>query len=385
MYLDYYDLKEKPFSLSPDPSYLYYSQSHKEALAQMIYTATQDPGFMVLIGEVGTGKTVLINSLINQFPETYHFAKIYHSALSPKGLIQNICKEFNLDYVNKTMTQLVLKIQDFLKWNYNSGGRSVLILDEAQNLGTETLEEIRLLSNFETAHKKIMQIYLIGQPELEEKLLNTNLRQLRERVSLKFILKRLNLEETKLYINHRLKVAGLSGKRDLFIEEAIEKVYEISKGTPRRINILCDNALLLGYSEFSNKIDAAIIRRASYCCEMGLSAEVNLTDTTTPQPDKNLQGLKPNREVDSKEASTSKATQQGVIKTQSIEKSSGDDVIDYKKIENIMRKIVKKHRIFFVRKPGVIKIILSVLLTILILVFSFYLAILLSVEFGILN
>ncbi len=385
MYLDYYDLKEKPFSLSPDPSYLYYSQSHKEALAQMIYTATQDPGFMVLIGEVGTGKTVLINSLINQFPETYHFAKIYHSALSPKGLIQNICKEFNLDYVNKTMTQLVLKIQDFLKWNYNSGGRSVLILDEAQNLGTETLEEIRLLSNFETAHKKIMQIYLIGQPELEEKLLDTNLRQLRERVSLKFILKRLNLEETKLYINHRLKVAGLSGKRDLFIEEAIEKVYEISKGTPRRINILCDNALLLGYSEFSNKIDAAIVSRASYCCEMGLSAEVNLTDTTTPQPDNNLQGLKPNREVDSKEASTSKATQQRVIKTQSIEKSSGNDVIDYKKIENIMHKIVKKHRIFFVRKPGVIKIIFSVLLTILILVSSFYLAILLSVEFGILN
>ena len=116
MYLDFYGLKETPFSLSPDPKYLYYSRSHKECLSQMIYTASQDTGFMVLTGEVGTGKTILINALINRFPKSYNFAKIYHTALNPEGLIQNICKEFKLNTVNKTLTELVLKIQDFLKW-----------------------------------------------------------------------------------------------------------------------------------------------------------------------------------------------------------------------------------------------------------------------------
>ena len=115
MYLDYFKLKENPFSLSPDPKYLFYSKNHKEALAQMIYAATEDSGFMVLTGEIGTGKTLLINALINQFPKTYHFAIIYHSALSPVGLIQNICKEFKLDFAGKSMTQLILDIQDFLK------------------------------------------------------------------------------------------------------------------------------------------------------------------------------------------------------------------------------------------------------------------------------
>ncbi len=124
MYLEYFGLKEKPFSLSPDPKYLFYSRSHKEALAQMIYAASQDTGFMVLTGEVGTGKTILIHALMKQFP-AYNFANIAHSAANPEGLIENICKEFKLDFVNRTMTQLVLRIQDFLKWNYSSGVQSV--------------------------------------------------------------------------------------------------------------------------------------------------------------------------------------------------------------------------------------------------------------------
>ena len=145
MYFNYYGLKEKPFSLSADPRYLYYSGSHKEALAQMIYAASEDAGFLILTGEVGTGKTLMINALTERLPKEYRVAKIYHTALDPEGLIQNICKEFNIDYTNKSLSQLVLKIQDFLKWTNTAGERSILILDEAQNLTSETLEEIRLL------------------------------------------------------------------------------------------------------------------------------------------------------------------------------------------------------------------------------------------------
>ena len=182
MYFNYYGLKEKPFSLSADPKYLFYSRSHKEALAQMIYAASEDSGFFILTGEVGTGKTMMINSLVDRLPNDYRVAKIYHTALNPKGLIQNICKEFGLDYINVPTSQLILKIQDFLKWTHNAGEKSLLILDEAQDLNPETLEEVRLLSNFEANHKKILQIFLVGQQELEEKLSHQNLRQFREKV-----------------------------------------------------------------------------------------------------------------------------------------------------------------------------------------------------------
>lgn len=382
MYLDYFGLKEKPFSLSPDPKYLYYSRSHKEALAQMIYTASQDTGFMVLTGEVGTGKTILINALINQFPKTYHFAKIYHSALSPEGLIQNICKEFKLDFVNRTMTQLVLKLQDYLKWNYNSGRKSVLILDEAQNLGTATLEEIRLLSNFEAAHKKIMQIYLIGQPELEEKLWNENLRQLRERVSLKFELQRLDREETKLYINHRLKVAGLSEKRKLFMEDSINQVYTISQGIPRRINILCDNALLLVYSNLYRHIDADTIKSVGYYSPMQEMAAKKLPDNVIQKSANNSIAVKTHQ---MKAASSKEVAQQQRINTTEIGNSNGNGAIDYKKIENIMHQFIEHNKILFMGKPKIGKIIFTILFAFMMLVLAFYVAIQLSIEFGILK
>ena len=385
MYLEYFGLNEKPFSLSPDPKYLFYSHSHKEALAQMIYAASQDTGFMVLTGEVGTGKTILINALITQFPKTFHFAKIYHSALSPEGLIQNICKEFKLDIVNRTMTQLVLKIQDFLKWNYNSGGRSVLILDEAQNLGTETLEEIRLLSNFEAAHKKIMQIYLIGQPELEKKLWNENLRQFRERVSLKFKLERLDREETKLYINHRLKVAGLSEKRKLFMDDSIDQVYNISKGIPRRINILCDNALLLAYSNLYRHIDADAINSVGRYSPMEEPAEQKAQDKTNQQSGNNSQILKSTTKINTEVRNAAQDTQQKRINTTEIGNSNGNGAIDYKKIENIMYQFIEHNRILFMGKPKIGKIIFSILFAFMMLVLAFCVAILLLIEFGILK
>lgn len=263
MYFNYYGLKEKPFSLSADPKYLFYSRSHKEALAQMIYASSEDSGFFILTGEVGTGKTMMINTLIDRLPKDYRVAKIYHTALNPKGLIQNICKEFGLEYINIPISQLILKIQDFLKWTHNAGEKSLLIMDEAQDLNPETLEEVRLLSNFESNHKKILQIFLVGQQELDAKLAHQSLRQFRERVSLRYKLTKLAREETYRYVAHRLAIAGRQTNKAIFTKEAIDEIHHISLGIPRRINIIGENSLLMGYAENYPIIKGSIIRKVA--------------------------------------------------------------------------------------------------------------------------
>jgi general secretion pathway protein A len=263
MYFKYYGLKEKPFSLSADPKYLFYSHSHKEAFAQMVYAASADSGFFILTGEVGTGKTMMVNALIDRLPNDYRVAKIYHTALNPKGLIQNICKEFGLEYLNIPISQLILKIQDFLKWTSNAGEKSLLILDEAQDLNMETLEEVRLISNFESNHKRILQIFLAGQQELESKLANNLMRQFRERVSLRYKLRNLTREETYRYIGHRLAVAGRQKIKAIFTREAIDEIHHLSGGIPRRINIIGENSLLMGYAENSPVIKGSLIRKVA--------------------------------------------------------------------------------------------------------------------------
>ncbi len=188
-------------------------------------------------------------ALIDRLPKDYRVAKIYHTALNPKGLIQNICKEFGLEYLNVPISQLILKIQDFLKWTHNAGEKSLLILDEAQDLNPETLEEVRLLSNFESNHKRILQIFLVGQQELEIKLAKPNLHPFRERVSLRYKLRKLAREETYRYIAHRLAVAGRQINKAIFTKEAIDEIHHMSSGIPRRINIIGENSLLMGYAE----------------------------------------------------------------------------------------------------------------------------------------
>jgi general secretion pathway protein A len=263
MYFNYYGLKEKPFSLSADPKYLFYSQNHKEALAQMIYAASEDSGFFVLSGEVGTGKTMMVNALLDRLPNDYRVAKIYHTALNPKGLIQNICKEFGLEYLNISTSQLILKIQDFLKWTRNAGEKSLLILDEAQDLNMETLEEVRLISNFEFKHKRILQIFLVGQQELESKLANPHMRQFRDRISLRYKLTKLTREETYRYIGHRLAIAGRQNNKAIFTKEAIDEIHHLSGGIPRRINVIGENALLMGYSENNPVIKGNLIKHVA--------------------------------------------------------------------------------------------------------------------------
>lgn len=261
MYLEVYGLKEKPFRLSPDPKYLYCGSSHKEALSQMVYAVTQDCGLMALVGEVGTGKTLLVNSLVDSLPEGYLCAKIHYTILDPKGLIQNICKEFRIAFADRSMGEMLLNLQDFLKWRYEGGKKTVLILDEAQNLSRESFETIRLLSNVGSEQEKYLQILLVGQQELESILQRDDLRQLRERIELRFRLSALNQEETGRYIDHRLTVAGCESNGKLFSREAIQRIHAYSKGIPRRINILCDCALLFGYAINASQIDKRMVEQ----------------------------------------------------------------------------------------------------------------------------
>ncbi len=259
MYLDFYGITEKPFTLSPNPRYLYYSRKHKEALSQIIYAVTEHYGYMVLTGDVGTGKTTLINALLQCLPGDFEVAKIFHTVLSPKGLIQNICKEFKISFENYTMAELIFKLHSHLTQNHKNGRKSLLILDEAQNLSENILEEIRLLSNFEANDEKFIQILLVGQPELEDKLSRHSLRQLRDRINLKYDLSRLQAEDTAAYIAHRLRISGYPDNGSVFTKKALEQIQAVSEGIPRKINIACDNAMLLGYAKNVKPIDDRIV------------------------------------------------------------------------------------------------------------------------------
>lgn len=254
MYLEFFGLKENPFTISPDPKYIYYSPTHKEALSQMIYCVNHNCGFMLLTGEVGTGKTSLVNAFKKYLPPAYQAAVLSHAILSPRGLLQSICKAFGVRYLNLSVEEMLHNLQDYLRWKHHVGKKLVLIIDEAQILATDILEHIRLLSNFEEMNEKYLQILLVGQPEIKTKLKAHSLRPLTERILLHYDLERLDLSETNNYIYHRLKVAGYPSGNNLFSKEVIGIIYHFSQGIPRRINICCDKAMLIGYSKNKHHI-----------------------------------------------------------------------------------------------------------------------------------
>jgi general secretion pathway protein A len=263
MYSDYFKLKEPPFSLTPDPRFLYMSDRHREGFAHLLYGVQRSGGFVQLSGEIGSGKTTLCRCLISQLPPDTDVALILNPRLTVIELLATVCDELRIQYPPKTDSVKVLidSLNQHLLEMHARGRRTVLIIDEAQNLHSDVLEQVRLLTNLETSQEKLLQIILIGQPELISLLKSERLRQLAQRITARYHLFALSRKETYSYIQHRLLVAG---RRDpLFSKRAMRLIYRLSGGMPRLINIICDRALLGAYALDKQWVSAAIVRRAS--------------------------------------------------------------------------------------------------------------------------
>src|SRR5499433_3811850 len=264
LYQTHFGLSQAPFNITPDPTFLYLTVSHREGLAQLSYGIRARKGFVVLTGEVGTGKTTLIHALLNDLNGSAHTALIFGAIVSPADLLRTVCEEFGLIEPKRPLQEIhdyLVSLNGFLLESYRKGENCALIIDESQNLSAEVLESIRLLSNFETSKDKLLQILLVGQPELAVRLNSPELRQLKQRVMLRHHLRTLSLHECYEYVSHRLKVAG--GELSIFTANALGSIYSYSGGIPRIVNVLCDNALLTGYAIGRKEIDAEIIREVA--------------------------------------------------------------------------------------------------------------------------
>jgi len=264
MYTDFFGLHEKPFSITPDPRYLFMSERHGEALAHLVYGVTESGGFIQLTGEVGTGKTTLVRTLLlNRMPENADVAVVLNPQLSVLEFLATICEELHIDVLHNkgSIKAQTDALNRHLLLAHAEGRRTILVVDEAQNLSPAVLEQVRLLTNLETAKQKLLQIILIGQPELRELLARTDLRQLAQRITGRYHLEPLSAIETAQYIEHRLKIAGALG--EIFDAGAKKEVFRLSQGVPRIINVICDRALLGAYSLESRRVNRRLIRRAA--------------------------------------------------------------------------------------------------------------------------
>jgi general secretion pathway protein A len=261
MYKTFYNLRRNPFEITPDPSFLFPTAKHNEALAALYYGVRRHKGFVVLTGEVGTGKTLLVRWLLQLLKgANVRFAYVFNSRLSSLEFLKYIAGDFGLDTSSKTKSHLLLDFGKFLIARHQQQLTTVLVVDEAHHLSANVLEEIRLLTNMETAEGKLLQILLIGQPELDEKLDLPNLRQLKQRIGLRARLDALDRDETTAYIECRLKIAGITSPiSNLFPEGTIAAVYECSRGIPRLINTICENALITGYARQLRSIPVDVV------------------------------------------------------------------------------------------------------------------------------
>jgi general secretion pathway protein A len=263
MYLAHFALKEPPFSITPDPRFLYMSERHQEALAHLLYGIGEGGGFIQLTGEVGTGKTCVCRCLLEQLPPHVDVALVLNPRLSALELLATICDELRVTYERGTGSSkaLVDVLYRHLLEAHAAGRRTVVILDEAQDLAPDVLEEVRLLTNLETSREKLLQIILIGQPELIRLLAQPGLRQVDQRVTARYHLQPLSRAETHAYVRHRMAVAGRSDR--VFTDSAVRVVYRLSGGIPRLINVICDRALLGAYTQDRGRVDAGTARRAA--------------------------------------------------------------------------------------------------------------------------
>ena len=265
MYHQHFGLKEAPFSIAVNPRYLFMSQRHRDALAHLLYGVSGGGGFILLTGEVGTGKTTVNRCLLEQLPDTTDLAIILNPALSAVELLATACDELKIDYPQGTesLKALTDALHRYLLDNHERGRKTVLMIDEAQHLDFDVLEQIRLLTNLETNDEKLLQIILIGQPELTEKLSRPELRQLNQRITARYNLQPLNLQETTAYIRHRLEVAGLRGGLSLFESAAVKQIHRLTRGIPRLINVLCDRSLLGAYGQQRGRVNKQLIAEAA--------------------------------------------------------------------------------------------------------------------------
>ncbi|MDH5648657.1 MAG: AAA family ATPase [Gammaproteobacteria bacterium] len=263
MYLEYFGLSENPFSITPDPQFRYHGRREREAMAHLQYGLRANGGFVQLTGEVGTGKTMLIRALLEELPDDVVVALILNPVMTVQEFVAAICDELWIKYPKNTNSLKVLvdMLNQYLLQNYAKGRRTVLIMDEAQNLSREVLEQVRLLTNLETSKHKLLQIILVGQQELDEKLARHDMRQLAQRITARYTLDALSRRETREYIAHRCKVAG--AKHTLFTRSAMNWVYRLARGNPRMTNIICDRALLGAYSDNVPLADSRTVRRAA--------------------------------------------------------------------------------------------------------------------------
>jgi len=265
MYAAYFGLKENPFSLSPDARYLFLSEQHRDALNCLIYGIKEKKGFVLISGDIGTGKTTICRSLINSLDDSVESALIFNTAISDLELLETVLNEYGIDFKGelKTKKNYIDILNEFLLKNFAAGKSAVLLIDEAQNLSHSVLEQIRMLSNLETETEKLIQIILIGQPELNNTLMLPALRQLNERITVRYDLKPLSSPEVREYIQHRLKVAQGPGSLK-FTNGAYNLIYNFTEGIPRRINALCDRALLIAYTKNISKINRKIVNLAAH-------------------------------------------------------------------------------------------------------------------------
>lgn len=262
MYLKFYGLKEKPFNVTSDPSFLFFSRTHKEALSHLLYGIQDRKGFIAITGEIGAGKTTLCRALLNQLdPQRTKTAFIFNPSLSGLQLLEAILQDFGLTPQRKNKMVLFNQLNEFLLRQLTLGHNVVLMIDEAQNIRTPLLEEIRMLSNLETDKEKLFQIILVGQPQLNDKLNTPDLYQLRQRIAVRFHINPLGRDEIEKYIHHRLKVAGSDGNIK-FPRESIERIFAYSNGVPRLMNLICDRALLTGFVMGSKVLTEGIIEKS---------------------------------------------------------------------------------------------------------------------------
>jgi general secretion pathway protein A len=263
MYASYFGLNDNPFAITPDPRFLFLSARHTEALAHLLYGVTESGGFIQLTGEVGTGKTTLVRTLLEKLPDNVDAALIINPRVSVLEFLRSICRELDIDWkASQTPQDLIDSLNAHLLKSHEKGRRVVLIVDEAQGLSAEVLEQVRLLTNLETRQQKLLQIILVGQPELRELLARTELRQLAQRITGRYHLTPLSAAETGAYVNHRLTVSGAMAP--IFTHSALRRLQRISGGIPRLVNIICDRALLGAYTQELRQVDATLVKRAAH-------------------------------------------------------------------------------------------------------------------------